>query len=133
MDCSPPGSSIHEIPQARILEWVAISSSREFSRPRVKSKSLMSLALTGGSFTTSAIWEATHSPYYDCNLQPVGEPTAIWGEKKVLVALSDTLTFQTPEINEVANGHCLSTSVPTGPLQTLSSGSIIIPHFHPLI
>ena len=26
---SPPGSSVHRIPQARILEWVAISSSRE--------------------------------------------------------------------------------------------------------
>ena len=28
MDCSPPGSSVHEIFLARILEWVAISSSR---------------------------------------------------------------------------------------------------------
>ena len=28
MDCSPPGSSVHESLQARILEWVAISSSR---------------------------------------------------------------------------------------------------------
>ena len=27
MDCSPPGSSVHEILQARILEWVAISYS----------------------------------------------------------------------------------------------------------
>ena len=27
MDCSPPGSSVHGIPQARILEWVAISFS----------------------------------------------------------------------------------------------------------
>ena len=27
-DCRPPGSSVHEIFQARILEWVAISSSR---------------------------------------------------------------------------------------------------------
>ena len=35
MDCSPPGSSVHEIFQARILEWVAISLSRESSRPRV--------------------------------------------------------------------------------------------------
>jgi len=26
VDCSPPGSSIHGILQARILEWVAISS-----------------------------------------------------------------------------------------------------------
>ena len=34
MDCSPPGSSIQEIFQARILEWVAISSSRGFSQPR---------------------------------------------------------------------------------------------------
>ena len=28
MDCSPPGSSVHEISQVRILEWVAISFSR---------------------------------------------------------------------------------------------------------
>ena len=28
MDCSPAGSSVHGIPQARILEWVAISSPR---------------------------------------------------------------------------------------------------------
>ena len=28
MDCSPPGSSVHGIPQARIPEWVATSSSR---------------------------------------------------------------------------------------------------------
>ena len=34
MDCSPPGSSVHGILQARILEWVAISFSRESSRPR---------------------------------------------------------------------------------------------------
>ena len=34
MDCSPPGSSVHGVPQARILEWVAISSSKGSSRPR---------------------------------------------------------------------------------------------------
>ena len=28
VDCSPPGSSVHEILQARVLEWVAISFSR---------------------------------------------------------------------------------------------------------
>ena len=27
VDCSPPGSSVHGILQARILEWVAVSSS----------------------------------------------------------------------------------------------------------
>ena len=34
IDCSPPGSSDHRILQARILEWVAISSSRGSSWPR---------------------------------------------------------------------------------------------------
>ena len=34
MDCSLPGSSVHGILQARILEWVAISSSRGSSQPR---------------------------------------------------------------------------------------------------
>ena len=34
MDCSPPGSSVHGIFQARILEWVTISFSRRSSRPR---------------------------------------------------------------------------------------------------
>ena len=35
MDCSLPGSSVHAIIQARILEWVAISFSRESSQPCV--------------------------------------------------------------------------------------------------
>ena len=34
MDCSPPSSSVHEICKARVLEWVAISFSRESSQPR---------------------------------------------------------------------------------------------------
>ena len=34
MDCSPPGSFVHGILQARILEWVAISFSRASSQPR---------------------------------------------------------------------------------------------------
>ena len=34
MDCSPPGSSVHRVSQARKLEWVAISFSKGFSRPR---------------------------------------------------------------------------------------------------
>ena len=37
MDCSPPGSSVHGILQARILEWAAISFSRGSSRPRDRS------------------------------------------------------------------------------------------------
>ena len=34
MNCSPPGSSVHGILQVRILEWVAMPSSRASSQPR---------------------------------------------------------------------------------------------------
>ena len=34
VDCSPPGSSVHRILQARILEWVLIPFSRGFSQPK---------------------------------------------------------------------------------------------------
>ena len=34
VDCSPPGSSLHGILQARILEWVAVSYPKESSHPR---------------------------------------------------------------------------------------------------
>ena len=34
VECSPPGSSVHGILQARILEWVAIPFSRKSARPR---------------------------------------------------------------------------------------------------
>ena len=37
MDCGLPGSSVHGIPQARILEWVVDSSSKGSSQPRDQS------------------------------------------------------------------------------------------------
>ena len=40
MDCSPPGSSVHGIFQARILEWGAISFSRDSSQLRIEPASL---------------------------------------------------------------------------------------------
>ena len=39
MDCSPSGSFVHGILQARILEWVAMPSSRGSSDPGVKRRS----------------------------------------------------------------------------------------------
>ena len=58
MDCSPPSSSVHGILQARILEWVAMSSSRDLPDPGTEPSSPLSLALVGGFFTPSATWEA---------------------------------------------------------------------------
>ena len=58
MDCSLPGSSVHGILQARILKWVAISSSRGFSWPRIWTCVSCLEQWWVGSLTTSATWEA---------------------------------------------------------------------------
>ena len=49
MDCCPPGSPVHGISQARILEWVASGSGDLDSG--IKAMSLASPALAGGFFT----------------------------------------------------------------------------------
>ena len=41
MDRSPPGSSVHGIFQARILEWVAIPFSRDLPNPRIEPSSAL--------------------------------------------------------------------------------------------
>ena len=53
VDSSPPGSSVHGIPQARILEWVAMSFPRGSSQPRDCTCTLASPALAGGYFITA--------------------------------------------------------------------------------
>ena len=60
MGCSPPGSSVYGILQARILEWVAIFYSRDLPDAGIEPASLVSPALAGGFFTTNATWE-THN------------------------------------------------------------------------
>ena len=55
VDCSPPGSSVHGILQAGILEWVAMLSSRESSQP-IDWTQVSSIA--GGYFTVWATREA---------------------------------------------------------------------------
>ena len=50
MDCSPPGSSVHGILQAGILEWIAMPFPGDLSDPGIK---FMPPALAGRFFTTS--------------------------------------------------------------------------------
>ena len=54
MDCSPPGSSVYGILQARILECVATSSYREedLPDPGIKTASPVAPVLAGRFFTT---------------------------------------------------------------------------------
>ena len=57
MDCSLPGSSVHRILQAGILQ------------PRDRACVTMSLALVDGFFTTSAIWEVLNYLNNDLKLK----------------------------------------------------------------
>ena len=56
MDCSLPGSSVHGISQARILEWVAMPSSKWSSWPRDQTR----VSCTAGRFLT--IWATSETP-----------------------------------------------------------------------
>ena len=60
MDCSPPGSSVHWILQATILEWVAISFSRGSSQPRDQTH----VSCIGREILNHcATWEAPSLPF----------------------------------------------------------------------
>ena len=50
MDCSPPGSSVHGILQAKILEWISMLSSRESSLSRDHTHVSCSSCLAGRLF-----------------------------------------------------------------------------------
>ena len=52
MDCSPPGSSVHRILQARILSELPFSSPGDLPDPGIE---LVSPALAGGFFTTESL------------------------------------------------------------------------------
>ena len=53
VDYSPPGSSVHEISQARIQKWTAISSCRGLPNPGIEPPE--SPALAGRFFTTQIL------------------------------------------------------------------------------
>ena len=64
MDCSPPGSSVHEISQASILEWVASPFSSGSSWPRNQTRVS---CIAGGFFI---IWATKEAPLCTTQLQP---------------------------------------------------------------
>ena len=70
MDCSPPGSSVHGVFQARILEWVAISLSRESLQPRDWTQVSRVSCIAGRFFITMA----PGKPRRDVNHPPFCSP-----------------------------------------------------------
>ena len=58
MDCSPPGSSVHGILQARILEWVTMPSTGGRPIPRISLKFwILFSASERGAFSLCRAWE----------------------------------------------------------------------------
>ena len=66
MDCSPSGFSVHGALQARLLEWIAVPSSRGSSQPRDQPISFIHLLL----------WQASSLPLALPG-KPNTEPTSI--------------------------------------------------------
>ena len=62
MDCSPPGSSVHGVLKARILEWVASPFSRWSFQPRDQTQ----VSLIAGGFFTN--WATGEAPLKHVNL-----------------------------------------------------------------
>ena len=63
MDCSLPGSSVHQNFQVRTLDWLPFPSPRDFPNPGIKSMSLASPALVGGLFTNWACQNGNHQKH----------------------------------------------------------------------
>ena len=57
MNCSPPGSTVHEIFQARTLEWLPLPALGDLPNPGDESISLASPTLVVRFFTSSTTWE----------------------------------------------------------------------------
>ena len=119
MDCSLPGSSIHGIFQARILEWVTMPSFRGYSWPRDRTHDSYISGLAGRFFTT----------------EPPGKPlisrlATYWVLKHIFIKLvlltillcgctshpSDIFPFSTPCLFQlVCISPPCSTKCPAGP------------------
>ena len=87
MDCSPPGSYVHGIFQARILEWVAISFSGGSSWPRDWTHVFCSSWFGRQFFTHCATWEA----HWDSTYIPI----YVVGKGWLWLIESETFCFQT--------------------------------------
>ena len=95
MDCSPLDSSVHGISQARILEWVAMPSSRGSSRPRDQTQLS---CIAGRFFTDGATREAltcSHRERIFFKGRTARGHGGVWGERQKLGMGEETGTLLT--------------------------------------
>ena len=107
MDCSLPGSSVHEILQEKILEWVAISFSRGSSRPRDRT---WVSCIAGRCFTVRAIREAPKEYWSGLTCPP---PGVLQGSNLCLLC---TLHWQAGSLPQAPPGKPAQPSMAVMPL-----------------
>ena len=78
-DCSPSGSSVHGILQARVLEWVAVSSSGDLPQPEIEPASP---ALQGDSLPLNHGEYSCLNKLSPCFLNTLASPTNSFTRKK---------------------------------------------------
>ena len=106
-NCNPPGSSVHGILQAGILEWVAISSSKESSQLRDWTNVSCVSCITGRLLTLWAIWEPYKKLLQNWNEQLAWFslwPEFSWGQVRCCLCLCYFYLTQKREV-----GHFTST------------------------
>ena len=102
MDCSPPGSSVHGILQARVLEWVAMPFSRGSSQLRDRTQ----VSCIAGDFFT--VWAAREA----CQvLEKSSVLTPIYGDSwnVGVVTITESFLAQNPVIQVRPFSLCINT------------------------
>ena len=100
---SLPGFSVHEIFLARILEWVAISSSRESSRSRDGTSISCVSCISGGVFYCWVIREAPDWINFTCKSIAQPLPWASLGETWAALGFCDFT--MAPDLERMTNGQ----------------------------
>ena len=93
MVCNPPGSSAHGISQVRILEWIAISFSRGFTRSRDQTCISCVFCIGLQILSHSTTWEAPYMKIPVKNLSKCLETIIMWCQWKWQSKSSGTLTL----------------------------------------
>ena len=85
IDCHPPGSSVHGMLQARILEWVAIPFSRGSSWPRDQN----SVSCTVGRFFTiwATNWERLKDSHFFLRRKQSHQQQYIWSAAQLIMSM----------------------------------------------
>ena len=86
VDCSLPGSSVHGILQVRILEWVAMPSSKGSSQPKYQTHIFCIFSSTSGFFITEQLGKPHIMEWYSAMKKNEIMPFAsIWMQLELII------------------------------------------------